>query len=74
VAQEFDRLNALMLRNPSAINFADGCAATVPMQRQDALPTGLMVAAANGADWPCLDVAARIALLVSPPPDTRPGA
>ncbi|MEX2631951.1 MAG: amidase family protein [Tistlia sp.] len=67
VAQDFDRLNALMLRNPSAINFADGCAATLPMQAPGALPTGLMVAAAKGADWACLDVAARIALLVSPP-------
>jgi aspartyl-tRNA(Asn)/glutamyl-tRNA(Gln) amidotransferase subunit A len=68
VAADFDRLNALMLRNPSCINFADGCAATVPMHPAGDLPTGLMVCAANGADWSCLDVAARIALLVSPPP------
>lgn len=74
VAQDFDRLNALMLRNPSAINFADGCAATVPMQGEGALPTGLMVAAGNGADWACLDVAARIALLVSPPFRVAPAA
>ncbi len=70
VAQDFDRLNALMLRNPSSINFADGCAATVPMQAPGALPTGLMISAANGADWRCLDLAARIALLVSPPWET----
>ncbi|SMF58771.1 aspartyl-tRNA(Asn)/glutamyl-tRNA(Gln) amidotransferase subunit A [Tistlia consotensis] len=66
VARDFDRLNALVLRNTSAINFADGCAATLPMQAAGALPTGLMVCAANGADWACLDAAARIALLVCP--------
>ncbi len=66
VAADFDRFNALMLRNTACINFADGCAATVPMQAPGALPTGLMVCAANGADWACLDGAARIAQIVTP--------
>ena len=31
VERDFDRLNALVLRNPSRVNLVDGCAATVPM-------------------------------------------
>ncbi len=65
--EDFDRLNGLMLRNTGAINFADGCAATLPMQAAGELPTGLMVCAAPGADWRCLDIAARIELLVARP-------
>ena len=56
---DFDRLNALMLRNPSSVNFLDGCAATVPMQGDQQLATGLMVFAPGGRDWPVLDIAAR---------------
>ncbi|MEO1198980.1 MAG: amidase family protein [Pseudomonadota bacterium] len=57
---DFDRLNALMLRNTQLGNFCDCCAATLPMQDRDVLPTGLMVMGANGADWHVLDIASRI--------------
>lgn len=63
--EDFDRLNGLMLRNTGAINFADGCAATLPMQAPGELPTGLMLCGAPGADWRCLDIASRIELLVA---------
>lgn len=59
VEADFDRLNALMLRNPSAINFLDGCAATVPMHGGQPLATGLTVFAPGGADWRVLALAAR---------------
>jgi aspartyl-tRNA(Asn)/glutamyl-tRNA(Gln) amidotransferase subunit A len=59
VEAEFDRLNALMLRNPSALNFLDGCAATVPMQGDRSLATGLTIFAAGGADWRVLALAQR---------------
>lgn len=66
VEDDFDRLNALMLRNPSAINFLDGCAATVPMQRAQRLATGLMIFAPGGQDWQVLHIAQRVeALLIS---------
>jgi aspartyl-tRNA(Asn)/glutamyl-tRNA(Gln) amidotransferase subunit A len=64
VEADFDRLNALMLRNPSLVNFLDGCAATVPMQRAQRLATGLMIFAPGGQDWHVLDIAARCEALL----------
>ncbi|TPW32796.1 amidase [Pararhizobium mangrovi] len=55
---DFDRTNALMLRNPSIFNFLDCCAASVPMHEPGALPTGLMIAGTAGADWSILAIAA----------------
>lgn len=57
VEADFDRLNASMLRNPSAVNFLDGCAATLPMQGDQKLATGLTIFAPGGADWRVLDIA-----------------
>ncbi|MEF9384227.1 amidase [Ralstonia solanacearum species complex bacterium KE056] len=37
----FFRTNALVLRNPSAINFLDGCALTLPIHAAGELPVGL---------------------------------
>jgi aspartyl-tRNA(Asn)/glutamyl-tRNA(Gln) amidotransferase subunit A len=54
VESDFDRLNALILRNPSAVNVLDGCAATIPMDAPDELGAGLMVIGANGSDWKVL--------------------
>lgn len=39
----FFRTNALLLRNPSAINFLDGCAISLPCHQPDELPVGLML-------------------------------
>lgn len=39
----FFAANARLLRNPSAINFLDGCALSLPCQAPDELPVGLMV-------------------------------
>ena len=60
VEADFDRLNALMLRNPSAINFLDGCAATIPMQGSQTLATGMMVFGPAGRDWPIIALAKRL--------------
>jgi aspartyl-tRNA(Asn)/glutamyl-tRNA(Gln) amidotransferase subunit A len=65
VETDFDRLNALMLRNPSAINFLDGCAATVPMHAGQPLATGLMIFAPGGNDWTVLGIAERIEALLA---------
>ena len=40
---EFFRVNALLLRNTSAINLLDGCALSLPCHQQGELPVGLMV-------------------------------
>jgi Asp-tRNA(Asn)/Glu-tRNA(Gln) amidotransferase A subunit family amidase len=39
----FFQLNALLLRNPSVVNFLDGCALSLPCQQPGELPVGLMV-------------------------------
>ena len=41
--EAFFRVNALLLRNTSAINFLDGCAITLPCHRPDEMPVGLML-------------------------------
>ena len=44
------RTNALILRNPTFINFLDGCALSLPCQAPGTAPVGLMIAAAGGRD------------------------
>jgi amidase/aspartyl-tRNA(Asn)/glutamyl-tRNA(Gln) amidotransferase subunit A len=39
----FFATNALLLRNPSAVNLLDGCALSLPCQASGTLPVGLMV-------------------------------
>ena len=39
----FVAVNGLLLRNPSSVNFLDGCALSVPCQGAGELPVGLMV-------------------------------
>jgi aspartyl-tRNA(Asn)/glutamyl-tRNA(Gln) amidotransferase subunit A len=46
----FARMNALILRNPSAFNFLDACALSLPCHARDAAPVGLMLAAAPHRD------------------------
>jgi aspartyl-tRNA(Asn)/glutamyl-tRNA(Gln) amidotransferase subunit A len=58
--EDYRRLNALILRNPSAINFLDLCAATLPIQRPGDTPVGLMVVGEHGGDRRLLAIAAGI--------------
>jgi aspartyl-tRNA(Asn)/glutamyl-tRNA(Gln) amidotransferase subunit A len=46
----YTRLNLLMLRNPSVVNFLDGCALTLPIHGPGELPAGLMLVGETGAD------------------------
>ncbi|MGV4714482.1 amidase, partial [Burkholderia pseudomallei] len=46
----FARTNALVLRNPSAFNFLDACALSLPCHPRDTAPVGLMLAAAPHHD------------------------
>ena len=65
VEKDFDRLNALVLRNPSVVNFVDGCAATLPMSAPDRLATGLMLMGPNGTDGDILAIATAIETLIA---------
>jgi aspartyl-tRNA(Asn)/glutamyl-tRNA(Gln) amidotransferase subunit A len=47
---DYFRLNGLILRNTSVINFLDRCAITLPIQPAGAIPVGLMVVGEHGAD------------------------
>jgi aspartyl-tRNA(Asn)/glutamyl-tRNA(Gln) amidotransferase subunit A len=46
----YHRLNLLVLRNPTLINFLDGCALSIPCHREGDAPVGLMLARFDGAD------------------------
>jgi aspartyl-tRNA(Asn)/glutamyl-tRNA(Gln) amidotransferase subunit A len=53
--EDYKRLNALLLRNTSVINFLDCCAITVPVQTEGP-PLGLMIVGEQGADRHLLGV------------------
>ncbi|RRD56109.1 amidase [Comamonadaceae bacterium OH2545_COT-014] len=46
----YSQTNLLMLRNPTLINFLDGCALSLPCHTLGEAPVGLMLAAPGGAD------------------------
>ena len=46
----FFKANGLLLRNPFAINYLDGCAFSLPCQAEGELPVGLMCASVHGDD------------------------
>ncbi len=54
---DYARLNAMILRNPSAVNFLDGCAATLPIPRGSELPVGLSIVGTQGSDARILRIA-----------------
>jgi aspartyl-tRNA(Asn)/glutamyl-tRNA(Gln) amidotransferase subunit A len=54
---DYARLNAMILRNPAAVNFLDGCAATLPIQRGSELPVGLSVVGTQRSDAQVLRIA-----------------
>lgn len=48
--------NLLILRNPTLINFLDGCALSIPCHLAGTAPVGLMVAGAGGQDRRILSI------------------
>ena len=48
--EAFFKVNRLLLRNPSAINYMDGCAWSLPCHEAGELPVGLMVSSVSGQD------------------------
>ena len=55
--EAYRRLNFLLLRNPSMVNFLDGCAISLPCHEPGAAPAGLMLAAPGMWDGRLLAVA-----------------
>jgi Asp-tRNA(Asn)/Glu-tRNA(Gln) amidotransferase A subunit family amidase len=65
--QRFFAINALLLRNPSAVNMLDGCALSLPCHAAGQMPVGLMVWGPALHDDTVLGVALAIeAALASP--------
>ncbi len=67
--EDYFRLNALILRNPSIINFLDRCAVTLPIHQAGAMPIGLMVVGEHGEDQQLLAIARGIEVAISGPND-----
>lgn len=57
--EEFFRINALLLRNPSVVNMLDGCAISIPCQAPGELPAGLMIWQGAMRDDTVLNIAMR---------------
>lgn len=56
----YTQANLLILRNPTFINFLDGCALTLPCQAPGEAPVGLMLAGCGGQDARVLDAGAAV--------------
>jgi aspartyl-tRNA(Asn)/glutamyl-tRNA(Gln) amidotransferase subunit A len=65
--EAYFRANARALRNPSVVNFFDGCALSIPCHEPGAAPVGLMVAATAGRDRRLLAVGLAIESALAPP-------
>ena len=58
--EAYTSANLLVLRNPTLINFLDGCALTLSCHRAGEAPVGLMIAGTNGQDAHILGLGAAI--------------
>ena len=56
--EEWVRVNSLVLRNPSLVNFLDGCSISLPCHVPGEAPVGLMLSSLRGTDRRLLAIAA----------------
>jgi aspartyl-tRNA(Asn)/glutamyl-tRNA(Gln) amidotransferase subunit A len=64
--EAYVRINALVLRNPSIVNFIDGCAISIPCHEPGTAPVGLSLFGLRNTDRQLLSAAAAIEVTVSP--------
>ncbi len=62
--ERYNAANALMLRNPTMINFLDGCAVSLPCHEAGSAPVGLSLAATGGNDPRLLSIALSVEALL----------
>jgi aspartyl-tRNA(Asn)/glutamyl-tRNA(Gln) amidotransferase subunit A len=62
--EAYTRANLLMLRNPTVVNFVDGCAVSLPVHRDGEAPVGMSVAGLTGTDRRILAIARHVEQLV----------
>jgi aspartyl-tRNA(Asn)/glutamyl-tRNA(Gln) amidotransferase subunit A len=58
--EAYVRINALVLRNPSIVNFIDGCAISIPCQPSGTAPVGLSLFGLRNTDREVLSAAAAV--------------
>ncbi|MEG0148013.1 MAG: amidase [Comamonas sp.] len=63
--EAYFRANGLILRNPTLINFLDGCAISLPCHRAGEAPVGLSLAGTGGQDRRLLSVALAVEQLLA---------
>jgi aspartyl-tRNA(Asn)/glutamyl-tRNA(Gln) amidotransferase subunit A len=59
------RINGLALRNPSIVNFIDGCAISLPCHDPDTAPVGLSLFGLRNTDYQLLAAAAAVEPIVA---------
>ncbi|MEI6000339.1 amidase [Paraburkholderia bengalensis] len=62
--EAFFAMNAKVLRNPSVVNFMDGCALTLPCHREGELPVGLSICGPALADASVLAIGRSVEALL----------
>ena len=62
--EAYAQANMLILRNPTFINFLDGCSLSVPCHVPGEAPVGLMISAAGGADRRVLSIGMAVEALL----------
>ena len=63
--EDYVRINALVLRNPSIVNFIDGCAISIPCQEPGTAPVGLSLFGLRNTDRELLSAAAAVEVIVA---------
>jgi aspartyl-tRNA(Asn)/glutamyl-tRNA(Gln) amidotransferase subunit A len=63
--EAYVRINALVLRNPSIVNFIDGCAISIPCQEPGGAPVGLSLFGLRNSDRQLLSAAAAVEAIVA---------
>jgi len=63
--EAYVRINALVLRNPSIVNFIDGCAISIPCHEPGTAPVGLSLFALRNTDRQLLSAAAAVEATVA---------
>ncbi len=68
----YHQTNLLVLRNPTLVNFLDGCALSLPCHRAGEAPVGLMLARFDGGDDLVLAIAGKRQIGVFRATDLQP--
>ena len=66
VDSNLEKIGSQLSQNTRAVNWVDGCAATIPMNPQGMPGTGLMLIGRAGSDWHVLEMASLIDKVVAP--------